>query len=72
MQVWLILFPKGPSDGNDLPPVFFYGEYFKFLSQYCTNVEGVSVFTPTPNVDMFQLHATLGVMAPHAWATSSI
>jgi hypothetical protein len=56
MQVQLIFSPKGPSDGNNLPPIFFYGEYFKFSSQYCTNVEGVSVFAPTPNVDMFQLH----------------
>jgi len=56
MQVQLIFSPVWPSDGNNLPPIFFYGEYFKFSSQYRTDVDGVSVFTPAPNVDMFQLH----------------
>jgi hypothetical protein len=56
MQVRLIFSPKGPRDGNDSPPTFFYGEYFKFSSQYRTDVDGVSVFAPAPDVDMFQLH----------------
>jgi len=56
MQVRLIFSPKGPSNGGDSPPVFFYGKYFKFSSQYHTDVDGVSVFAPAPDVDMFQLH----------------
>jgi len=56
MQVQLIFSPVWPSDSNDLAPIFFYSKYFKFSSQYCTDVDRVSVFTPVPNVDMFQLH----------------
>ncbi|KIM88976.1 hypothetical protein PILCRDRAFT_61652 [Piloderma croceum F 1598] len=36
--------------------VFFYGESFKFSSAHQEVVDGVNVFKPAPNIDMFLLH----------------
>jgi hypothetical protein len=56
MQVRLIFSPVITSPRNHSPPVYFYGEFFKFSAQHHANVDGVEVFAPAPNVDMFQLH----------------
>ena len=56
MQVRLIFSPVITSPRNHSPPVYFYGEFFKFSAQHRANVDDVEVFAPAPNVDMFQLH----------------
>ena len=55
VQVRLIFSPITPNDGSK-PPIYFYGETFKFSSLYRTTVDGVDVFAPAPNVDMFVLN----------------
>jgi hypothetical protein len=56
MQVRLVFSPVMPLHSNTSPPVFFYGEFFKFSGQHRANVDGNDVFAPAPNVDMFLLH----------------
>jgi hypothetical protein len=56
MQVQLVFSPVIPLHSSTSPPVFFYGEFFKFSGQHRANVDSNDVFTPAPNVDMFLLH----------------
>lgn len=36
-----------------------YSEFFKFSSQHTQRVDGVTVFAPVPNIEMFLLHRHL-------------
>src|ERR1700732_1315410 len=56
MQVRLVFSPILLTHGNELPPIYFYSEFFKFSPQHRVNVDGVNVFAPAPHVNMFQLH----------------
>ena len=58
MQVRLIFspVPTGLAARNSVPPIFFYGEFFKFSSLHRDTVDGVDVFKPAPDIEMFLLH----------------
>jgi hypothetical protein len=47
------------TPGNSNPPIYIYGDFFKFSSLHQEAVDGVDVFKPAPSIDMFLLHRHL-------------
>jgi hypothetical protein len=39
-----------------LPPIYIYGQFFKFSTLHQESVDGIDVFKPAPHIDMFLLH----------------
>ena len=59
MQVQLIFSPVYPqyvAGDNSKPPIYFYGESFKFSTLHQEDVDGTDVFKPAPYIDMFLLN----------------
>ena len=48
-----------PSTPPIPPVIYLYTEYFKFSGLHKVVVDGVDVFAPAPNIDMFLLHRHL-------------
>lgn len=51
----MIFQPVGLKPREGGCPIYFYGEFFKFSPAYRETVDGVTVFSPRPGIDMFVL-----------------
>jgi len=56
VQVRLVFSPITASTNSSQPPIYIYGQFFKFSSSYQEVVDGVEVFTPAQHSDMFVLN----------------
>ncbi|KIM80064.1 hypothetical protein PILCRDRAFT_73629, partial [Piloderma croceum F 1598] len=56
VQVWIIFTPMPSHPTNNLPPVYIYGQFFKFSTSHRESLDSVDVFKPTPHINMFLLH----------------
>jgi hypothetical protein len=56
VQLWLIFSPVTVLTGHLQPPIYIYGQFFKFSNLYRELVNGVDIFTPMPHIDMFTLN----------------
>ncbi|KIM83716.1 hypothetical protein PILCRDRAFT_88067 [Piloderma croceum F 1598] len=56
VQVRIIFTPMPSRPTNDLPPVYVYGQFFKFSTSHRESLDGVDVFKPALHIDMFLLH----------------
>lgn len=57
-QIRIIFTPDEPTIAGTTPPIYVYGDYFKFSST-TTNNDNVTVPVPAHGTDMFTLHRHL-------------